>query len=373
VLAKASGTDYDTEWVDQSGGGGGRNKNFFRNSTFLIDQIRETNDFDDGGYYIDNWFFYSDVGNQNSAFKTYADAPDETPTYARLANNTGNTRRYGIGQMFFNRDTLELAQFGNLTVSGRARASTALTIRIAIVEYDCPTPDSFGFSSNIRDPVLNWNSTNYVVNDFFKADTELYIQTVSDSLNIGTGWTDFDWTFSGLQSTTTNVLVFIWLDTTTAAGVTCDFCKMKFEEGSTPTAYEWPRWEDDYMVAQQQYRKSFRYPIEAASGVGINSGEEQWPSPGTSLAHRHFVPFNPPMACNPRVTLYNPASSGAQARNINDNADCTSTSLQNQTHRGFSVQTTSTAGSAAGETLAIHWDAYGVIGIDTPTNGITNP
>lgn len=40
VLAKASGTDYDTEWVNQSGGGGGSNRGFFTNGDQLSwDQI----------------------------------------------------------------------------------------------------------------------------------------------------------------------------------------------------------------------------------------------------------------------------------------------------------------------------------------------
>lgn len=63
------------------------------------------------------------------------------------------------------------------------------------------------------------------------------------------------------------------------------------------------------------------------------------------------------------VIMWNPAAANAQVRNITDGADCSATTVEAASigNMGFSFSLTTSAGTAAGEKLAVHWSAYSLL------------
>lgn len=109
-------------------------------------------------------------------------------------------------------------------------------------------------------------------------------------------------------------------------------------------------------ACQVHFWKTFDYGTAPAQNAGAPD-TISWPSiVGASLATRS-PQINCPrqMRGTPTVTTYNPSAANAQARNITDGADCSATgAITYGQGRSIAITTTTSAGTAANEVLAVH-------------------
>lgn len=112
----------------------------------------------------------------------------------------------------------------------------------------------------------------------------------------------------------------------------------------------------------RRYQKSFLEATAPAQNVGAATGEFRVGATMTGAAAGTMgtVNFAQQMALTmagavPTCTLYNPAGTNAQVRNITDGADLSASAAANIGQMGFEIQTTGSAGTAVGETLGVHW------------------
>jgi hypothetical protein len=134
---------------------------------------------------------------------------------------------------------------------------------------------------------------------------------------------------------------------------------VQLEAGAHSTTFEAIDVATVAALCQRYYEKSFAIATAPAASVGTNTGELAWPATvagaTNNFSHRHA--FKVLKRAAPTMTLYNPGAAGAEARNISDGADCSSTTSGSATDAGFRVATTGNAGNTVGDLLGIHWVA----------------
>ena len=81
--------------------------------------------------------------------------------------------------------------------------------------------------------------------------------------------------------------------------------------------------------------------------ITINAGNEAL----------NWISFKGPMRIAPTMTLYNPAGTNAQVRNIGTGVDFSSCTADQSNIIGFSVAGTTDSGATAGNQLAYNWSA----------------
>lgn len=140
-----------------------------------------------------------------------------------------------------------------------------------------------------------------------------------------------------------------------------EITNVKLEIATTATAFK-P--DTPTLVLQEclrQYQKSFLLDTTPAQNVGAGTGEARFPATGVAAVAGNlvYVPFSPHLRTNtPTITLYNPAATNAQVRDITAGADCSAALTNGNTSaRGFTISCTGNAGTAVGNFLGVHWTA----------------
>lgn len=117
------------------------------------------------------------------------------------------------------------------------------------------------------------------------------------------------------------------------------------------------------LDCQRYYWKSFLPNTVPAQGAGLNTGYTSWTSLANGINTSVYLRFPTPMRATPNITLFNPISANALARNIIQNEDCNPTGTSNTTVNGVTVDATGSATAVAGAVNAIHVEADAALGI----------
>lgn len=132
---------------------------------------------------------------------------------------------------------------------------------------------------------------------------------------------------------------------------------IQFEPGTTASPTHAVGFATELERCRRYYQKSFYYADVPRQNAGIINAFV-WPSPVAISAATiaPFIPYTPAMRQNSNApTFYNPGAANGEVRNLTDSADCTATTYYNNGENGTSCAYTSTAGTAVGEKMGVHW------------------
>jgi hypothetical protein len=130
---------------------------------------------------------------------------------------------------------------------------------------------------------------------------------------------------------------------------------IKLEIGNIATPYRKPDPAGELRRCQRRYWKSFAQSMVPGQGAGTGTSEHRGVAikSGASAQSLGTVRTTT-LRVAPTVTLFNPVSSNAQARDLTAGADCSATSAQNVSDSGFEIVTTANASTAVGNTIGVH-------------------
>lgn len=134
---------------------------------------------------------------------------------------------------------------------------------------------------------------------------------------------------------------------------------VQLEAATIASKFEYRSFEDELMLCQRYYQKSFIASVAPAQAAGFG-GEALI---GSYRAGAVFivipVNFGVPMRTSgfPVVTLYNPGAANAQVRDETGLVDCSASVANALSNRGFYVSCTGNAATAVGNLLGVHWTA----------------
>ncbi len=117
------------------------------------------------------------------------------------------------------------------------------------------------------------------------------------------------------------------------------------------------------LLCQEFYWKTFSNGDVPAQSAGLGSGYVAWVSQASTVNSLVTVNFSGTMRAIPELTLYNPISANAFARNVIANEDCNPTAADNITEKRFVINATSSASAVAGQTNALHVTADARLGL----------
>ncbi|MBL8794266.1 MAG: hypothetical protein JNM56_10190 [Planctomycetia bacterium] len=230
-----------------------------------------------------------------------------------------------------------------------ARGDISRTLKAALLEWR-------GTADSVDTSISSWNGTG--TDPTFTSFTSLlYPASISNSCT--TAWSRFNYGSGTHTTSCNNSVIAIWSDAGIAANGTIDIGEVTLSINQSGFTTAWQPLPMYAMIDQvRQYcRKSFAFDTEPIQNAGTDTGEYTWPSPvtGSSTVRSPRIVFPTPMHGTPTVTLYNPSAANAEVRNITGVADCSSSSAVSITSEGFAIETTTTAGTAAGDLLGVHW------------------
>lgn len=251
----------DSTWANPTSGLPYKLQGFLINGNGMINQRGDTglyaatfaNDTYGGP---DRWYNLA----QTAAFApTTGTALDtSTPYYTRITQSNAAAQRFGRAQIVETRNCNFAS--GSLVLSGKIRCSAATNIRYAILNW---TSTADAVTSNV---VNDWTSSTYTAGNFFLAANLEVVAVGVTAVAANTVTTIADLTGS-LAGFATNLIAFIWTESTQAQNVTLDFV-LKLEQGATSTPYYFL---DAATVLNQciRYYQSFYWAIGGdASGFG---------------------------------------------------------------------------------------------------------
>ena len=125
------------------------------------------------------------------------------------------------------------------------------------------------------------------------------------------------------------------------------------EAGSVATPFEFEDFGDTLRKCMRYYQKSFRQDIAPATATGNFDGALRWQGNGGGFGawcHRSLPVI---MRSAPSVTLFNPVSANAQARNTAAGVDIQTCTAQGDT--SSIVTSASGTNDAASQGSAIHY------------------
>ena len=319
-------------------------KNRLINGAFDINQRLVTAPADDA-YVHDRWYVLTQsnpitVGTQTNPENGQANC-------IRLTQSNASAQRMGLAQIIESVNCIDLRAVV-LSLSGRLRCSSAQALRWAVLEW---TGTANSVTSDI---VADWTSTTYTASNFFIASTSVVASgTLTPTANT---WTALTETVGVPTSSANNLIVFVWTSGTAAQNVTLDIGLMQLEAGGSATPFERRTFAAEWAICQRYYEKSFNIGTAPAQNVTVTGA-----SFGviTTVAGNIVIPvtYRVTKRTNATVTLYNPSAANAEVRDVVAAADCSSSSAAQTSASGFRVLAASNAGSANGNTSAIHWSA----------------
>jgi hypothetical protein len=178
-----------------------------------------------------SWYALTQFGNVTPT--TISDVADGVPYMIRLTQNNAATQRFGYAQIIEGANCKHL-RGRQLVVSGQARCSASVTLRVAVLEWT-GTEDAA-----TRDIVNSWTNGSFTLGGFFiSTNFVASAGAISDSkvltANTLTPYTHTQITLLG--STFNNLVVFIWASTLLAQNETLDFT-VQLESGRSPSRHE---------------------------------------------------------------------------------------------------------------------------------------
>lgn len=134
---------------------------------------------------------------------------------------------------------------------------------------------------------------------------------------------------------------------------------VKFEIAATATAFKPDNPTTVLQECLRHYRKSFLLATTPAQNINEATGEYRFPTTIAAAVVNRLgtVQFGSPMRAAPTITFFNPEAANAQARNLTQDLDCTSTTAVNVTQNGFGIIATGHANGVVGDDLGVHFTA----------------
>ena len=179
--------------------------------------------------------------------------------------------------------------------------------------------------------------------------------TIATSQNVTTSWTKFTYSvavpsISGKTLGTDNnddlsFLIYVPINTT----FTFDLSHVQIEVGATATPFERRPFSTELALCQRYYWKTFPLETAPAQNAGVTGALGFGVLLTSGNATYVGTAFPVTMRIAPTMTSFNPSAANAQARNITNSADFSSTTLVS-TEWGFYF--TATAGAWATGTLS---------------------
>lgn len=153
-----------------------------------------------------------------------------------------------------------------------------------------------------------------------------------------------------------NIGVAIWTDGQPAANDIFHLSEVALFDGDEERAAILTDVHDELERCHRYCAKTFNLDTAPASNVGAATGEFRFQATAagasTFRSPNHFFPVR--MRAAPTITLYNPAAAGAEARDVNASATCSSTGSFNASERGCTIHATGAVGTAVGNAIGIH-------------------
>jgi hypothetical protein len=158
-------------------------------------------------------------------------------------------------------------------------------------------------------------------------------------------------------NTTQGSVIISWNPTGTAgANDYIEIDEVQPEIGGIATAFDRRPLLDELARCKRFCRKSFLYPTAPAQNVGGGTNEVVFPAMNAGAAADMIpVRFDVSMRVAPTLTLYNPGSGNAQARDETHSADCSATTAAGVNADGFYITATGNASSTVGSILGLHY------------------
>jgi len=255
--------------------------NLWTNSDMQIWQ-RATASVADAAYGFDRVLNLCDTGS--TTLSQLSQPTDGIPYAMRITQPDAGAKRFGFLQIVEAKDCIAY-RGKNLAFALKVRCSASTTIRCALVAWtgavDAPT----------RDVVNNWASTTYTAGNFFVANTST-IAVTATSVTAAT-WTDMvvSSTSPGgvvVPSTTNNIYMVVWTDSTQAQNVTLDASVLRCGQGTVAPLWTPPNAEVELSKCQRFYQ---------FVTVGLNGSVTIAVPEGGAVTHK-------PMRATPTVTYF---------------------------------------------------------------------
>lgn len=259
LLAKLSGTDYATQWIDPpSAGSSIALWNPLVNGAFGIKQDPVTSNADDT-YAHDQWYVLTQTGA--IAVSTLTNVEDGLPTMARLTQSQVTSQRMGYAQIVEGENCKHLRGKQVTFRFGRERMSAAGNIRIAVLEWT-------GAEDVVTSDVVNsWTSGTYTPGNFFLGSNLAVSGIVAQTLAANT-LTDGTALTVTLGSTFNNLIVFVWTESAVAQNVTLDLGLAQIDMGATARPFEHRPYAIELMLCHRYYYRINATAVNQSYGNG---------------------------------------------------------------------------------------------------------
>lgn len=276
-------------------------------------------------------------------------------------SKTSNSGKIVLSQVIEGQDT---TQIRGRTVRFQVlmKASSAKTIKIGVLQLtSAGTIDTmpatfvsaFGVAST--DPTFGTNLSFLAPKTGVTGDN-CTAGASNFSCSVTTAWQRFGGVVD-VATTTKNIVPVIFTD-----GLFSVADSISVTQASLTDGYEIVDWSPlpyslEFQRVQRYYYKTFAVDTNPATSAGTGTGEFKFIAIGNAVAitavdFRFPVPLAKETGAT--LTLYNPSAGNAQVRNITDGADCSSSSITQNTARAAFITTTGSAAAAIGEHLGVH-------------------
>lgn len=322
-------------------------RNLLVNGDFSFNQRGATTAADDA-YCLDAWYVLAESGSATVAQQSLQAAG--IPTNIRLTQPDAVAKRMGLAQIV-EAGNCRFARDSSVVLSGKIRHSLAAPIRYAILSWT-GTADTV-----TSDVVLDWASASYTAGGFFLA-ANLTVQAVGSITPTAGTWTSITPITATVSASMNNLIVMFWTEAATAQNATLDIANVQIEQGNEDSAFEYlPR---DTVASRcfRYYQKSFSLTTAPAQNTEPATATRFTQCVGAAGGQAGMTVWLRQMRnATITVTTYNPSAANAEMRNNTTGTDCSATGATQTGDSRFSIITTTPAGSAVGNTLAIHWTA----------------
>lgn len=266
-----------SQWLLAGADALGGFRNLLINPLGSINQRAAASNTDDT-YGPDRWTILTQTGAV--ACSVISNVENGLPSMIRLTQSQATAQRMGLEQIVESANCRHL-RGRKATLSGRVRASAALTLRYAILEW---TGTVDGVTSDV---VSNWTSGTYSAGNFFLS-SNLVVSAVGSLALAANTLTDLAPITATLAASMNNLIAFVWTEGAVAQNVTVD-AALQLERGGGATERELRSIGQELSLCMRYYQQ-----------VGTARLFGQVQNATTVLL---AVPLNPPMRAAPSATL----------------------------------------------------------------------
>lgn len=201
-------------------------RNRIINGCMRINQRAAATNADDT-YALDRWNILTQTSTV--AVTQITDVENTTPHMMRITQSQASAQRFGVEQIIEAANCKDL-RGQSVTLSARVRCSNSTTLRYAIIEWT-------GTANTVTSDFINdWTSGTYTAGNFFTSTSTTVTATGSTALTANTLATVS--LSATLGSSTNNLVVLFWTDSTQAQNSTLDIGNAQLELGPKVTAFE---------------------------------------------------------------------------------------------------------------------------------------